>query len=143
MFTVLRRRNFALLWFGQLISRIGDWVLFLALPYYTYQLTGAILATGTMYLASTLPWVLLGSVAGVFVDRWSCKRTMIMMDISRAILLLLLLAVRSREWIWIVYLVDMLVSTTKRPCRTVEVHVLRVSSFVFASQSRREGMWSS
>jgi hypothetical protein len=32
---------------------------------------------------------------------------------------------------------------TKRPRRTVEVHVLRVSSFVFASQSRREGMWSS
>jgi len=111
MFAVLRRRNFALLWSGQLISRIGDWVLFLALPYYTYQLTGSVLATGAMYLASTLPGVLLGSVAGVCVDRWSRKRTMIVMDMSRVILLLLLLAVRSRDWIWLVYLVNMLVST--------------------------------
>ncbi len=111
MFTILRRRNFALLWSGQLISRIGDWVLFLALPYYTYQLTGSVLATGAMYLASTLPGVLLGSVAGVFVDRWSRKRTMIVMDMSRVILLLLLLAVRSRDWIWLVYLVNMLAST--------------------------------
>jgi uncharacterized protein YdeI (YjbR/CyaY-like superfamily) len=32
---------------------------------------------------------------------------------------------------------------TKNTCRPREVHVWRVSSFVFASQSRREGIWSS
>lgn len=81
MLAVLRQHNFALLWFGQLISNIGDWVIKIALPYYTYQLTGSVLATGSMFLASTLPGVLLASVAGVFVDRWSRKWTMIGMDL--------------------------------------------------------------
>ena len=33
MFAVLRRRDFALLWFSGLISVAGDWVLMTALPY--------------------------------------------------------------------------------------------------------------
>jgi hypothetical protein len=54
-----------LLWFGQVISVAGDWVLFAALPFYVYSLTGSALATGAMFMIATLPRVLLGSVAGV------------------------------------------------------------------------------
>jgi MFS family permease len=105
MFNLLRQRNFALLWFAGLTSMIGDWVLFIALPIYTYNLTRSSLATGIMFMTGTLPRILLGSVAGVFVDRWDRKRTMVIADLSRAVLLLLLLFVRSSEWIWIVYVV--------------------------------------
>ncbi|HIC89229.1 MAG TPA: MFS transporter, partial [Anaerolineae bacterium] len=105
MLHVLRQRNFSLLWFGQLISIIGDWVLFIALPYYVYNLTGSALATGGMFIAETVPRLLLGSLAGVFVDRWDRKRTMIAADLSRAVVLLLLLTVRSVEWLWLVYVV--------------------------------------
>jgi hypothetical protein len=63
--TVLRQRNFGLLWLGQLISTAGDWVLFIALPFYVFSLTGSALATGVMFIVETLPRVLLGSVAGV------------------------------------------------------------------------------
>src|SRR5712692_1752341 len=105
MFNVLRQRNFALLWFGQLISLIGDWVLFIALPFYVYELTGSTLATGVMFIAQLLPRLLLGSVAGVFVDRWDRKRIMIIADVLRGFVLLLLLVVRSPEWLWAVYLV--------------------------------------
>ena len=103
MFRLLGQRNFALLWFAGLTSMIGDWVLFIALPIYTYNLTQSSLATGVMFMAGTLPRILLGSVAGVFVDRWDRKRTMVIADLFRAVLLLLLLFVRSSEWIWIVY----------------------------------------
>lgn len=105
MFTVLRQRNFALLWFGQLISLIGDWVLFIALPFYIYELTGSTLATGAMFIAQLLPGLLLGSVAGVCADRWDRKRMMIAADVLRALVLLLLLVVRSTEWLWLIYLV--------------------------------------
>ena len=105
MFRLLRHRNFALLWFAGLTSMIGDWVLFIALPIYTYNLTQSSLATGIMFMAGTLPRILLGSLAGVFVDRWDRKQTMVIADLSRAVLLLLLLFVRSSEWIWIVYVV--------------------------------------
>src|SRR5215216_5638827 len=110
MISVLRQRNFALLWFAGLISMIGDWMLFIALPIYTYNLTHSSLATGIMFMVGTLPRVLLGSVAGVFVDRWDRQRTMVIADFSRAVLILLLLLVRSSEWIWIVYVVAFLES---------------------------------
>src|SRR5919108_5528456 len=111
MINTLRQRNFALLWSAGLISMIGDWVLFIALPIYTYNLTHSSLATGIMFMAGTLPRIVLGSVAGVFVDRWDRQRTMVIADLSRALLLLLLLSVRSSESIWIVYVVAFLQAT--------------------------------
>src|SRR5215211_3176362 len=105
MLKVLRQRNFGLLWSAGLISMIGDWVLFISLPIYTYNLTQSTLATGIMFMVGTLPRILLGSLAGVYVDRWDRQRTMVVADLSRAVLILLLLFVRSAEWIWIVYLV--------------------------------------
>ena len=105
MRTVLQQRNFALLWVGQLISVFGDWVLLIALPFYIFDLTGSALATGAMFMAQTVPRVLLGSVAGVFVDRWDRKRTMIAADLSRAVLILALLSVHSASWLWLIYLV--------------------------------------
>jgi MFS family permease len=102
---VLRQRNFALLWFGQLISLTGDYVLIVALPFYTYQLTGSVLATGVMFLVQALPGLFLGSLAGVFVDRWDRRWTMIASDLLRAGVLLFLLLVRSRDLVWIIYVV--------------------------------------
>lgn len=111
MFAALRRRNFALLWFGQLISLIGDWVLFTALPFYVFALTGSALATGAMFIAETVPRLFLGSLAGVFVDRWNRRRTMIVADVARALILLLLLLVHTRDLVWIVYIVAFVETT--------------------------------
>lgn len=105
MFAVLRRRNFALLWFGQLVSLTGDYVLLVALPFYTYQLTGSVLDTGLMFLVQGLPSLLLGSLAGVFVDRWDRRYTMIASDFLRMGILLFLLFVHTRDLVWIIYVV--------------------------------------
>ncbi len=107
MLKVLRKRNFALLWVGQLISMMGDWLLVTALPYYIYQITGSALATGAMFMVQIIPRLLLGTVAGVFVDRWDSRRIMIVGDLLRAFVLLLLLAVPVLGWVWIVYLVGL------------------------------------
>jgi MFS family permease len=107
----LRNRNFCLLFLGGLVSNLGDWLLFFALPFYVYTLTGSALATGGTFIAESLPSILVGSVAGVFVDRWDRRRTMIVADVLRACLLLGLLAVRSRETVWIVFGVTLVQST--------------------------------
>ncbi|MCA1666563.1 MAG: MFS transporter [Thermomicrobia bacterium] len=105
MLAVLRQRNYGLLWIGQMISVFGDYVLLIALPFFIFDLTGSALATGAMFMAANLPRVLLGSVAGVFVDRWDRRRTVIAADLSRAALILILLTVHSVHWLWVVYLV--------------------------------------
>ncbi len=107
MFALLRQRNFGLLWFAGAASLLGDWALVVALPFFVYDLTGSALATGLTFMAQTLPRVLLGSVAGVFVDRWDRRKTLVVADATRGLLLLLLLLVRSTDTLWLVYLVAM------------------------------------
>jgi MFS family permease len=114
MLATLRQRNFGLLWMAGLISLAGDWMLRIALPIYVYQLTGSALATSTMLIAAMLPDLLFGSIAGVFVDRWDRKRTMVICNLLLAIGLLPLLAVRSVEQLWLLYLVAFYESTIER-----------------------------
>jgi MFS family permease len=127
MLAVLRQRNFGLLWAGQNISMIGDWVLFVALPFYIYALTGSALATGIMFIVQTLPKLFFGSVAGVFVDRWNRKYTMVIVNLVQALILLPLFLVRSRDLIWVIYLCafsDALVSQFFFPAQTAIIPML-------------------
>jgi MFS family permease len=110
MISLLRQRNFSLLWFGGLISMIGDWMLLIALPIYVYQLSGSALATSITVMTRIIPRLLLGSIAGVFVDRWDRKQTMIISNLLLAINLLPLLLVQSVEWLWLIYLVSFIQS---------------------------------
>ncbi len=105
MLATLRQRNFALVWIGGLISLLGDWMLVVGLPLFVYGLTGSTLATGTTFIAGQIPRVLLGSVAGVFVDRWDRRRTMIVADVLLALSLLPMLLVHAADRLWIVYCV--------------------------------------
>jgi len=102
----LRQRDFALLWSAGLISLTGDWLLLIALPIYVCTLTRSAAVTSTVFLAEFLPQVLLGSVAGVFVDRWDRRQTMVIASVLQAIALLPLLAVHAPDRLWIVYVVS-------------------------------------
>lgn len=88
-----------------LVSLVGDWMLGIGLAYYVYVLTGSTMASAMVLLASFLPQVLLGSVAGVFVDRWDRKRTMVASNLLLAAGLIPLLWVESPDRVWIVYAV--------------------------------------
>jgi MFS family permease len=120
MFTLFRQRNFALLWFGGLISLTGDTLLFVALPFSVYTLTGSTVATSTLVMVGILPSILVGSVAGVFVDRWDRKQTMIVVNILLALGLVPLLAVRSAQWVWVTYVVAFVESTLAQFFRPAE-----------------------
>lgn len=114
MIATLRQRNFALLWFAGLISLAGDWVLNVGMPIYVYLLTHSVLATSILLLAVTAPSVLVGSLAGVFVDRWDRKRTMVWTNLLLAAGLLPLLLVRSADQVWIVYIVAVFESSVEQ-----------------------------
>jgi len=103
--TALGRPGLRLLLGAGLISLTGDWVLRVGLAYYIYVLTGSTLASALMLLASFIPQIVLNSLAGVFVDRWDSKRTMIVANLLLAAGLLPLLAVHSARQVWIVYAV--------------------------------------
>ena len=124
MSALLRRRDFALVWTATLISATGDWVLFIGLPIYVYQLTGSTLATSAMFVAELVPQIALGSVAGVFVDRWDRKRTMVVANLVLTVALLPLAFVRSADLVWIVYVVAFTESLLARFLRPAEAAML-------------------
>ena len=111
---LFRNRSFVALWLGQTISFIGDYFYFLAIPIMVEKLTGSALAVGLAVISNALPMLVLGPIAGVFVDRWDRKRTMIVADVLRGLLVLAAVLVRSPEQVWIYYVVGFLMSCVSR-----------------------------
>jgi hypothetical protein len=65
LLSVLRVRNFALLWSGQAISQIGDGLFAMAEIWLVLQLTGSALAMGTTVVLTMLPRLVFRLVGGV------------------------------------------------------------------------------
>lgn len=104
MWEALRVRDFRLSLGGLLLSSVGDWLLLMAVPFFVWRLTGSALATGLTTAAETLPALLLGPAAGVFVDRWNPRLVMLCSDVLRAGVVALLLLVHDVDLIWLIYL---------------------------------------
>lgn len=82
-FRPLRHRGFLLLWLGQLTSQVGDWIAFVALTGLVWDLTHADLWVAALRATHAVPILLLGPVAGVFVDRWNRRVAMLTVDLIR------------------------------------------------------------
>jgi MFS family permease len=111
---LFRNRNFVALWLGQTISFIGDYFYWLAIPIMVERLTGSALLVGLSVISTALPMLLLGPVAGVFVDRWDRKWTMFVSDVLRGLLVLFCLVVQSPDQVWVFYVVGFLMSCVSR-----------------------------
>src|SRR5207249_7605640 len=95
---LLRNRNFLLLLGGQTISNVGDIIFDTSLTLWiaTKVASGkpwAPLAVSGVLVAATIPVLVVGPAAGVFVDRWNKRKTMLLSDVMRAVLVALLLPV--------------------------------------------------
>ncbi len=102
-FAVFRNRNFALMWSGQLVSTIGSALTSLAASIYVFRVTGSAASVGLMLMATAAPSLLVGLIAGVFVDRFDRKRIMIIASLLRAVLVFAIpfLVPLSIVWLYI------------------------------------------
>lgn len=87
--------SFRNLFTGQLISRLGDAVDDVGVLWLILQLTGSALAAATVLVFQILPTLLFGLIAGALVDRWDRRRTMIAMDMIRALIVLAIPLLRA------------------------------------------------
>ena len=85
-FAVLRKRAFVYLWSAQLVSTIGDALTSLAAGIIVYRVTGSVLNVGLMLMATAVPALVFGLIAGVVVDRFDRKRIMIAADLIRLVI---------------------------------------------------------
>jgi DHA3 family macrolide efflux protein-like MFS transporter len=102
--SVLKNRDFLALWLGQLISRIGDSIATVAALVLINELAAAPgIAVVVIATVMTVPQ-LFALASGVFIDRFSRKGVMILMDILRIGVALLPLLIHRSGQLYILYI---------------------------------------
>jgi dTMP kinase len=118
---LLKRRPFRRLALASLFSSLGDWIGFLAIIALTQDILGptraAAFAVSGVMAARVLPSLLLGPVAGVFVDRWDRKKVLIAADIGRGTVMALIPFTDEILTLLLATLVIELMSTTFAPAK--------------------------
>ncbi|MBN9756285.1 putative transporter [Pseudonocardia sp. Ae406_Ps2] len=128
-FASLSGHNYRLWVGGQSISLVGTWMQSIAQSWLVYELTGSAAVLGTVVAVQTVPTLLLGPYAGVWVDRLDRRRLMIglqtMMGLQAAALAVLTLT--GTVALWHVYVLAAVLGLNKaveNPARQTFVHEL-------------------
>ncbi len=92
---ILQNRNFLTLWVGQLFSQLADkvyLVLMIAIISTRFEAPGQTISgwVAAVMIAFTIPAVLFGALAGVFVDRWRKQPVLVLSNLLRGLLVILL-----------------------------------------------------
>ena len=95
--------RFRHLWFGQIVSLLGDWFNLIAAAALIANLTQSGAAVGGLFVVRMLSPFVVSPVAGVVADRYSRKRILITADIIRGITVCGFLFVREPSQVWIIY----------------------------------------
>lgn len=136
---LLRNRSFRNIFLAGLTSSLGDWIGVLAILALTKSILGptraAAFALSGVMIARVVPTLLLGPVAGVFVDRWDRRRLMITTDIGRGIVMAM---VPFAQDVWALFLATLLIevmSTLFIPTKDAVVpNLVRRDQLVQANQ---------
>lgn len=111
---------FRKLWLAQLVSIFGDFLaLYAVLSAMSFRMHASARAITLVSVFFLLPMAFLGPLAGVFVDRWSPKRTLVTSDFARALLALGLVVAGAPWHIYMVFFALSTFSSFFLPARSV------------------------
>lgn len=121
-FVSLKYPNFRYFWFGMCVSTIGTWMQNIAQPWLAYSLTNSPLLLSLVGTLQFLPVMLFSLFAGVYVDRFSKKKVLIVTQSAllmiTMILTILVLSHRIEYWHILVLATAMgIVNTFDMPAR--------------------------
>ena len=122
---VLRLRPVRRLWIAQIVSVFGDFLaIFAIIALVTFRLHGTATEVAMVLVAFMAPFAIVSPIAGVFVDRWPLKRTMVASDVIRGVLVLALPFVHSIYLMYAVLFAMSVVSAFFVPAQSVAVRTL-------------------
>src|SRR5260370_33369887 len=82
--SALRNRNYALLFWGYLVSSAGTQMQIVAVAWQVYLLTHSAVALGIIGLLQAIPRLLLSLVGGVFADRFDRRKLLLVIESTMA-----------------------------------------------------------
>ena len=122
---VLKNQALRRLWIGQIVSIFGDFLaIFAIFAIISFRMHGTPTQVSLVLIAYLLPLAFISPLAGVFVDRWNVKRTMIASDLIRAVLCSFLLFATNPWEIYAILLALSTVSTFFIPAQSVTIRTI-------------------
>jgi MFS family permease len=122
---VLRTPAVKRLWIAQLVSVFGDFLaIFAVISVVTFKFHGTPVQVSMILVAFLVPLAFVSPVAGVFVDKWNVKATMIASDVIRGFLIVALLFAKDIYTIYAVFFVLATVSSFFIPAQAVALRTL-------------------
>jgi MFS family permease len=137
--------NFRNLWYGQIISLLGDWFSLIGSATLIAILSGSGLAVGGLFIARTLPAFVLSPVTGVIADRFNRRMLLILSDVLRAIVVLGFLLVREGGDIWLLYALTVLqlsISALWQPTQSAMLPEIVTKDELVAANALLAATWS-
>lgn len=130
---VLRNSAVKRLFFAQIVSVFGDFLaLFAVLAHVTFNLHATPTQVSMIMVSFLLPLSLISPVAGVFVDKWNVKATMVGSDVIRGFLILSLVFVDSLNAIYLIFFLLATVSSFFIPGQSVAVRTITPAAGLMA-----------
>jgi MFS family permease len=104
----LRHRNYRLFFAGQGLSLVGTWMQRIAVSWLVYRLTGSAFLLGLVGFAGQIPTFVFASFAGVFIDRSSRYRILLVTQVLATVqsALLAVLTLTGHVAIWHIFLLS-------------------------------------
>src|SRR5215218_1262909 len=97
--TLLLRPATLVMLLGQFVSTAGDWLYTIAALWLSYQITGSTVAMSGVALATVLSSLVAGFFGGALIDRWHRLRTLVSLDLIRAVLVAALPLLYFQGWL--------------------------------------------
>ncbi|MGB9702361.1 MAG: MFS transporter [Candidatus Kapaibacteriota bacterium] len=109
-FRSLKYRNFQLYFYGQTISLIGTWIQRIATPWLVYDLTHSVFLLGLVGFLGQLPTFFIAPFSGVYVDRLSKYKLLILTQVIAMLqaLILAILFMTHNLQIWHIILLSVI-----------------------------------
>jgi MFS transporter, DHA3 family, macrolide efflux protein len=122
---VLKNTAVRRLWIAQIVSVFGDFLaIFAIFSVVTFQLHGTPTQVAMVLVSFLTPLAIISPLAGVYVDKWNLKATMIASDLLRAVMILVLVFVRDLNVIYATLFAMASVSAFFVPAQSVAVRTL-------------------
>nr|WP_275661808.1 MFS transporter [Lentibacillus sediminis] len=138
----MHNKPFALLWSGQSISFFGLAIYYTCLPFLIFHVGGGAVELGLAHSFFIIPQIIFLLISGVYVDRWSKRKVLIICDVIRGaavlgITLLLLSDMLVLPHIYILTGLMGLLSTFYRPAvRGIIPRIVRKNQLISANSLR-------
>ncbi len=140
-----KNSEFRNLWYGQVVSELGDWLNSIAIYALVLQLSDAGMALAAVMMAKLLPIFFVSPFAGVVIDRMDRKTVMFVSDVLRFLVVLCCLMLDEKSELWLLYtlvVIEISLAGFFEPARSAIIPSLTAKEDIVTANALSGSTWS-